>query len=127
MLGDETYLGFQGGQGFKGFGVPGEQLVDVRDQNFHLGYEFYETFGNEDDAEILAAGGPGGNGSGNGLDDCRQACFARLYLLRDQAMSAWSAGAFKAIWEAERPISLMKCQYFLPEGASRHILPISSE
>ena len=30
------------------------------------------------------------------------------------------------MWEAERPISLTKCQYFFAEFASRPMLPISS-
>ena len=37
----------------------------------------------------------------------------------------WSAHS-SAMWEAERPISLMKCQYFLAELASRPMLPMSS-
>ena len=32
-----------------------------------------------------------------------------------------------ATWEALRPITLIKCQYFLAELASRWMLPISSE
>ena len=42
-------------------------------------------------------------------------------------MFGWVCSAHSsAIWEAERPISLMKCQYFFAEFASRPMLPISS-
>ncbi len=38
----------------------------------------------------------------------------------------WKAHS-RAMCEAERPISLMKCQYLRLEAASRQMLPMSSE
>ena len=106
--------------------IAGQEVVQLGDEALHGGDELDEPLGDEHGAEVVALGGSAGYNARYTVHDLVEREVVGLHLFGDDAdVRVGLQGTLQG--DADRPMSLMKCQYLRAELQSRWMFPITSE